>query len=781
VSATTQVAVLASLRRDGRDGPASSRRVAGASDRPLVRVVAFAALGFYGVLRWSTLLSPPATWRLLGLLALAVALAGSGPLLRSDGVAATLGGRLPPAVLGAPLAVLAVLAAFPLAGVPLAWTVHLRIAVTADGIGEGLSALPGVLVPYSGINGWVRTVNLLGAAILLLDGGLLLAFAPTALGDVRRAAAALPLIALAVVPAALVRPSVPYVHGLILFGLLAFFMWGERVPAGRRGSVLLACGASGAAAMILAPALDRHTPWLNYQAFTRGLSPAHIDSFDWTQRYGPLNWPRTGNVVLEVKASPGVWGGEYWKAENLNSFDGVGWVSGDMGGDSLQGIKPRTLSEFSQNLQVTVRGMNSVNVIAAGDAPAQPTHLAQAVLPGSSAGTWVTASTLGPGDSYTVQVYAPHPTPPQLAAAGTAYPAGLKQSYLLLTMPQLTPGVGVQPQQVLFPAFGSHGPVEDMTDPLNYPGAAAIQSSPYSGVYALARRLERGARTPYAYATKVIRYLSGFTYDEYPPLTTFPLQTFLMSSQVGYCQQFAGAMALLLRMGGVPARVATGFTTGSYDSATKQWLVSDIDAHAWVEAWFPHYGWVTFDPTPPAAPARGGRGPIESLSSLGQTGAPEHAVRKTETPAVSPSVRAGAHHGGSVPVPLLVGLGVAALALLGGFIAWRRIGPPDADALLAELERALVRSGRPIADGVTLAALERRFRTSPEAAAYVRVLRLSRYGGKAELPSLRHRRALRGQLRAGLGAGGALRALWALPPRPKRFFSGAGRRDPALN
>lgn len=781
MSANTQVAVLASLRRDGRDGPVSSRRAAGASDRPLTRLVAFAALGFYGVLRWSTLLTPPATWRLFGLLALAVTLAGSGPVLRSGPVADALGGRVPPAVLGVPLAVLAVLVAFPLAGVPLAWTVHLRIAVTANGIGEGLSALPGVLVPYGGINAWVRTVNLLGAAILLLDGGLLLAFAPAALGDVRRAAAALPLIALAVVPAALARPSVPYVHGLILFGLLAFFMWGERVPVGRRGSVLLACATVGAAAMILAPALDRHAPWLNYQAFTRGLSPAHVESFDWTQRYGPLNWPRTGNVVLEVKASPGVWGGEYWKAENLNSFDGVGWTAGDIGGDSVQGIKQRTLSEFSQNLQVTVRAMNSADVIAAGDAPEEPTHLAQVVLPGSSAGTWVTTTELGPGDSYTVSVYAPHPAPPQLAAAGIAYPATLKQAYLVLTMPQLTPGVGVEAQQVLFPAFGTHGSVQDETDPLNYPGAAAIQSSPYAGVYALARRLERGSRTPYAYATRVIRYLAGFTYDEYPPAERWPLQYFLMSSQVGYCQQFAGAMALLLRMGGVPARVATGFTTGSYDSATKQWLVSDIDAHAWVEAWFPGYGWVTFDPTPPAAPARGGRGPIESLSALGQTGAPVHGIRKAETPAPASSGGPGAHRGGSVPVPLLVALGMVVLALVGGFIAWRRVAPPGPEALLAELERALARSGRPIADGVTLAALERRLRTSPEAAGYVRALRLSRYGGQAELPSLRQRRALRTQLRAGLGAGGAVRALWALPPRPKRAFPGAERRDPALN
>ena len=69
---------------------------------------------------------------------------------------------------------------------------------------------------------------------------------------------------------------------------------------------------------------------------------------------------------------------------------------------------------------------------------------------------------------------------------------------------------------------------------------------------------------------------------------------------------------------------------------------------------------------------------------------------------------------------------------------------------------------------MTLAALERRFRTSPQAAAYVRALRMARFSGDTELPSLGQRRALRAQLRAGLGLTGALRALWALPPRPRR-------------
>ena len=76
-------------------------------------------------------------------------------------------------------------------------------------------------------------------------------------------------------------------------------------------------------------------------------------------------------------------------------------------------------------------------------------------------------------------------------------------------------------------------------------------------------------------------------------------------------------------------------------------------------------------------------------------------------------------------------------------------------------------------------AVERRFRTSPEAAAYVRKLRLVRFGGATEMPTLGQRRALRAQLRAGLGFGGAVRALWALPPRPQRHRGRSARRAPS--
>jgi hypothetical protein len=120
--------------------------------------------------------------------------------------------------------------------------------------------------------------------------------------------------------------------------------------------------------------------------------------------------------------------------------------------------------------------------------------------------------------------------------------------------------------------------------------------------------------------------------------------------------------------------------------------------------------------------------------------------------------------GAGPPLLLIVAVSLGGLAVLAlGVIGLRR--PPDEDRLLAELERALARSGRPLEGGVTLAALEQRFRDTPAAAEYVRSLRLARYAGTPSQPTAAQRRALRQRLGSGLGLTGRLRALWALPPR----------------
>jgi transglutaminase-like putative cysteine protease len=594
----------------------------------------------------------------------------------------------------------------------------------------------------------------MGAAVLLLDAGLMLAFSPGSFGDLRRAAVALPLIALAVVPSTLLRPQLPYLQGAILFALIAAFVWGERVRGREAGTVVGVCSLAAVAALFVAPALDRHRPWIDYQGLTGGLAPAHVERFDWSQSYGPLHWPRAGHPVLEVQAAHGA----YWKAEDLDVFDGRAWaVAGRQVLPSpLTAVSRDSLLRWTQTIHVTLEAISTSNVIGAGAAE-PPLDTGNNVVPGASPGTWVTGVPLGPGDSYLVRVYDPHPTAAELAAAGTRYPSSLG-GYRRIAVPDPAGSLPVE-----FPPFHSGAGVRAPA------GAATVTASVYGPAFALATRLAGHARTPYAFAAAVERYLSrGYAYDESPPPRPYPLESFLFADKRGYCQQFAGAMALLLRMGGIPARVAAGFTSGSYDPSAHRFVVSDLDAHAWAEAWFPRYGWVRFDPTPAVAPARGGRTPIPISSAAGfSSKAPAQAsVRHANQPDASASA-AGRRSAGSWGTPALIAVAVV-LGLLGvvtAAVALRRRRVPGALALLAELERALARAGRPLAADTTLAALEDRMRASEEAAAYVRAIRIARFaGGGGPPPTVAQRRALRAQLRAGLGLGGAVRALWALPP-----------------
>ena len=132
--------------------------------------------------------------------------------------------------------------------------------------------------------------------------------------------------------------------------------------------------------------------------------------------------------------------------------------------------------------------------------------------------------------------------------------------------------------------------------------AREIAASPYAGVFALARRLARGAPTSYDVAKRIETFCAAATPTAStrraaPTRSRLPART-----PIGYCQQFSGAMALLLRMDGIPARVVAGFQSGA-PSGPGSYTVTARDAHEWVEVYFTGVGWVTFDPTPPSPPA----------------------------------------------------------------------------------------------------------------------------------------------------------------------------------
>jgi protein-glutamine gamma-glutamyltransferase len=713
-------------------------------------VLTFSALGLYGSLRWATLVTPAATTRMLVLLAFAAA---AGGVL---GKRAQQGGRS--RLLAAAGVLMLLPAALPVCGVPLSLVVHLHLRAIADGIGLGLTALPRLIVPYSGVDAWARAVILLGGGMLLLDAGVLLAFVPQSLGDARRAGAALPLIALAVVPSALEPPHVPYLQGLLLFVLVAAFVWGERVGRRELAPALAVAGLAGAAGVLVAPGLDIHHPVLNYQAIANSLSPGGIETFQWYQGYGPYSWPTDGQQVLRVQAAHA----EYWKTQNLDDFDGRGWVQAPQIAAAVGAAPPATpapsfgaVATWTQTLTVTIGTMYTDSIVASGAAQT-PQGVPGGVSAGASRGTWIANRQLGPGDAYRVRVYAPDPSVGQLEAAGTSYPASLAY-YRKIFLP--VSGAKSVAGNFIFPAFGSSA----STSADAYVAASA-EASPYAAAYHLAVRLAAGATTPYAFVARVEQYLQhNYTYNINPPISSDPLETFLFKEKFGYCQQFAGAMALLLRMGGIPARVAVGFTPGKYSSSTHEYDVVDTDAHAWVEVWFPTYGWVAFNPTPSSSP-----GSLPNAAGGGALKAPSAALKNRASAPTSTTHR---RHGGGSTLPLAA---IAAIILVlglgaggGGLLLLRRRTrePPSSDELLDELERALERSSFELTPATTLTDLERKFRRSPEAAGYVRAVGRARYADAAEPPTPGERRALRAALAEGRGSFGRIRALWALPPR----------------
>jgi transglutaminase-like putative cysteine protease len=115
----------------------------------------------------------------------------------------------------------------------------------------------------------------------------------------------------------------------------------------------------------------------------------------------------------------------------------------------------------------------------------------------------------------------------------------------------------------------------------------------------LARQITRGAPTPYRQILAIQDHLQSFTYDEQAPRGhgANHIVNFLEETRRGFCEQFAGSMAVLVRSLGYPARVAVGFLPGDLGEDGR-WVVTTEHVHAWVEVYFPGYGWLAFEPTP---------------------------------------------------------------------------------------------------------------------------------------------------------------------------------------
>ncbi len=361
--------------------------------------------------------------------------------------------------------------------------------------------------------------------------------------------------------------------------------------------VLAAVGASSTEAVAKGAFLS----WQKWDLYDRPDKAVSV-SYVWTSNYDGLRFPKKKTVVMRVKVD-GPRRPLYWRATVLEDYNGGTWnETGDLSepkpsqeeidvgsDDPLLPVAGKKEENWVKQ-EVSLQALRDNHLIAS----AQPVRWA----PGTSSnyqtgpsGIVTLEQTLRQGQKYTAWSYVSKAKPSQLAGAGTTYPDELDPRYF-------EPLSGVE-----VPEFGAVGREQFMNALFATTNDSFLLA--HRGLYQTAVSLTKGSGTPYAAAAVLEAWLrnddgGGFTYDETPPETPFgepPLVAFLKDKR-GYCQHYAGAMALMLRFVGVPARVAAGFTSGRWDPNRHEWTVTDHNAHTWVEVFFPGRGWLAFDPTP---------------------------------------------------------------------------------------------------------------------------------------------------------------------------------------
>ncbi|MCX6463968.1 MAG: transglutaminaseTgpA domain-containing protein, partial [Pseudonocardiales bacterium] len=370
---------------------------------------------------------------------------------------------------------------------------------------------------------------------------------------------------------------------------------------------------------------------------------------------------------------------------------------GSGGGAGAIGLSPFTalrgqLEQSTPTELFTVRGLP------------QPTYLRALTLASYESGVGWQAVRPGPG----VDAAGPLPAPlgPGTQADVAVENLGFRDYWLpLYGTPVATGGLPEgrwaydEPSGIAYSARPAEQEAWSQRAFLPTPSAQDLRAAPLPGadgpgaIYAnvlgvdprvteLAQEVTAEAGTPFDRALALQEYFTGpespFSYDlaTAPPAGDDALVEFLTVGRVGYCEQFASAMAVMLRTVGVPARVAVGFTAGTVDGDAR--TISTSDAHAWVEAWFPGLGWTTFDPTPltdgraivppyveeaRAEAAAGGQAP-QALPTPEQAPLPSATPDATTEDPLAGDVPTVADDGGVPLWPFAVPVVLAALLLL---------------------------------------------------------------------------------------------------------------------
>ena len=379
-------------------------------------------------------------------------------------------------------------------------------------------------------------------------------------------------------------------------------------------------------------------------------------------------------VLMRVRASVP----SYWTAETFDHWNGQSWAVTDPDNHIIGGGSPFVLpvpegDELTgqQDIQTFYLATTGPNLIFhAGDAhevwfPAQG-------LVVSRDGTIRTSLGMGANTVYTVESIVNRPTAEQLEATSTT---------------------------------GETLDQADAQRDLQLPYA-------YPRVESLAKSVTAHDTTVYAKVESLIAWIGAHTKysTNIPPLSKGQdaVNEFLFGNRVGYCEQISTALTVMLRTIGIPAREAVGYVPGQYNPITDLWEIQARDAHAWVQVWFPYYGWQSFDPTASV--------PLANPS-------PAHLLLHD----VAAVVARGPW------LPLLIPL-AALFALAYVVRAWRRRPRTWAEKVARRLERVGARARCPRQPGETLTELAsrldaKRHDRSGTLTVVARVAEAAAYGG----------------------------------------------------
>ncbi len=391
-----------------------------------------------------------------------------------------------------------------------------------------------------------------------------------------------------------------------------------------------------------------------WQRFFAGVSgPSRLRGVSFTESIRLGQSPNLSDKVVMTVDAPS---GHFWRAMSYDFYTGNGFRSTET--ERVDRITPSTLGrerfDATFELQVPMQGLLfaanepvKVSVPAQFQTGADRTYSTslRAVRSGDAAGR------------YTVTSFVPVTDKAVLRRAPTTYPDYIRKLYLQLpsTLPQR---------------------VRDLAHKV-----AGSEPDPYD----IAETIESYLRTTYKYAPQV----------KAPPAGRDPVDYFLFDLKEDFCEYFASAMTVMLREMGVPARLVEGYTTGTLDPANGKYVVKELDAHAWVEAYFPGYGWIEFEPTPSQAPILRTDADLSGAGGLpGDIGQrlndPDNQPADRQRDGLGPNELDPGAEGGSAdpnvrrfdPAPLLaVLLGLLALSLLGFArfqLRFRGMGPIDA-------------------------------------------------------------------------------------------------------